>query len=296
MLSEKISSDFPYESQYLDVDGSKIHYIEKGSGDPILLLHGMPTSSYIWRNIIPHVATLGRCIAPDLIGMGKSDKPDIQYSIFDHIRYIDKFIESLNLKNIILILHGWGSIIGLDYAMRHEKNCKGLVFYEAYLRTLDGDYLSLPYQEQLYELQENNFDIVANGAHFVDQILPQLVLRSLTQEEMYYYRKPFEAHGSGKPLKQYVQEILPNNEKLNKLINNYSEKLQKSDLPKLMLYSVPGFITTIATIMWAKEHLTHLEIADIGEAMHCAQETNPDEMGETISIWLQGVEQSAGID
>lgn len=292
MFSEKISSEFPYESHYLNIDGSKIHYIEKGSGDPILLLHGMPTSSYLWRNIIPHLATLGRCIAPDLIGMGKSDKPDIQYSIVDHIHYIDKFIESLNLKNITLIMHGWGSIIGLNYAMHHEKNCKGLVFYEAYLRTLEGDYLSLPYQEQLYELQENNFDIVANGAHFVEQILPQLVLRDLTQEEMYYYRKPFEAEGAGKPLKQYVQEISSDNQQLNKLINDYSEKLKKSKLPKLMLYSVPGFITTIATVMWAKEHLTQLEIADIGEAMHCAQETNPDTMGETISVWLQGVEQS----
>jgi haloalkane dehalogenase len=296
MLSETISSDFPYESHYQDVDGSKIHYIEKGSGDPILLLHGMPTSSYIWRNIIPHLATLGRCIAPDLIGMGQSDKPDIQYSIFDHIRYIEKFIESLNLTNITLIMHGWGSIIGMDYAMRHEKNCKGLVFYEAYLRALDGEYLSLPYQEQLYELQENNIDIAANGALFVDQILPQLVLRSLTQKEISHYRRPFETAGSGRPLQQYVQEILPNNnEKLNALINAYSEKLQKSALPKLMLYSVPGFITTIATVMWAKEHLTHIEIVEIGEAMHYAQETNPDVMGETISIWLQGVEQSAAL-
>jgi haloalkane dehalogenase len=293
MLSEKISSDFPYESHFVEIDGSKLHYIEKGSGDPILLLHGMPTSSYIWRNIIPHLATLGRCIAPDLIGMGQSDKPNIQYSIFDHIRYINTFIESLGLKNITLIMHGWGSIIGLNYAMNHEKNCKGLVLYEAYLRTLDGEYLSLPYQEQLYELQENHFDIVANGAHFVDQVLPQLVLRALTQDEMNRYRKPFEGEGSGKPLQQYVQEILPNNsEKLNQLINDYSEKLRKSKLPKLMLYSVPGFITTIATIMWAKEHLNPLEIADIGEALHCAQETNPDTMGETISVWLQGVEQS----
>jgi haloalkane dehalogenase len=294
MLSEKISSDFPYQSHYMDVLGSKIHYIEQGSGDPILFLHGMPTSSYLWRNIIPHLAPLGRCIAPDLVGMGKSSKPDIEYSITDHISYIDAFIQSLQLKNVTLIMHGWGSIIGIDYAMRHEKNCKALVFYESYLRSLNDDYLSLPYQEQLYEFQENSFDIVADGARFVDQVMPQLVLRPLTQEEMRYYREPFAVQGSGQPLMQYVNEILPSKDaKINQLITANLNKLVKSKLPKLLLYSVPGFITTIATVMWAKEHLSNLEIADIGEALHCAQETTPDTMGETISVWLQGVEQSS---
>src|SRR5689334_16406101 len=100
-MSNKISTDFPYQSHYIEINNSKIHYIEEGKGDPILFLHGIPTSSYVWRNIIPHLATLGRCIAPDLIGMGKSDKPPIEYSIFDHINYIEKFIEKQNLKNIL---------------------------------------------------------------------------------------------------------------------------------------------------------------------------------------------------
>lgn len=292
MLNERIPSDFPYESHYVDIHGSKMHYIEEGFGDPILLLHGMPTSSYLWRNIIPHLVPLGRCIAVDLIGMGKSDKPNIEYTIEDHIKYVEKFIETLNLKNITLIMHGWGSIMGIHYAMHHEKNCKGLIFYEAYLRPLKNEDLSLPYQEQLYELQENSFDIVANGAHFVDQFLPPMVLRSLTQEELQNYRAPFVSAGTGKPLNQYVQEILPeNSKKIDKIISDYSHQLMKSTLPKLMLYSIPGFITTIATVIWAKEHLSQLEIVDIGEALHCAQETNPDIMGETMSIWLQGVEQ-----
>jgi haloalkane dehalogenase len=292
MLSERIPSDFPYESHYVDIHGSKMHYIEEGIGDPILLLHGMPTSSYLWRNIIPHLISLGRCIAVDLIGMGKSDKPDIEYSIEDHIKYIETFIETLNLKKVTFIMHGWGSIIGLRYAMQHEKNCKGLVFYEAYLQPLNNNNLSLPYQEQLYEIQENSYDITTDGARFVSQFLPQMVLRALTEEEMQNYCEPFVLSGTGKPLNQYAQEILPdNNKKLNSIIEDYSRQLMKSSLPKLMLYSVPGFITTIATVMWAKEHLTNLEIIDIGEALHCAQETNPDVMGETISIWLQGVEQ-----
>src|SRR5580700_8614975 len=115
-------------SKFIEVNGSKIHYTETGEGDPILFLHGMPASHYLWRNIIPHLAPLGRCIAPDLIGFGRSDKPEINYSIKDHISYIEKFIDALNLKhNLTIIMHGFGSIIGFDYAMRHQAACKGLV-------------------------------------------------------------------------------------------------------------------------------------------------------------------------
>src|SRR3984957_20048967 len=131
----QISAADPHPRKKLELINTWISYADTGAGDPILFLHGMPTSSYLWRNIIPHLDSLGRCIAPDLIGMGKSDKPDIEYSIFDHLKYIEKFIETLNLKNIILVVHGWGSVIGLHYAMNHEANCKGIVCYESYLRT-----------------------------------------------------------------------------------------------------------------------------------------------------------------
>ncbi|MEO8401339.1 MAG: haloalkane dehalogenase [Gammaproteobacteria bacterium] len=296
MTQEIISTDFPYDSHFVDVYGSKMHYIEEGTGDPILFLHGIPTSSYLWRNVIPHLASLGRCIAPDLIGFGKSDKPDIEYSVFDHIKYIDKFIETLKLDRITLVMHGWGSIVGFDYAMRHEDQCKGLAFYEAYLRPMNGSDLSLPYQEQILSWQgeENVNDLIMNGAHFIEKTLPQGIMRSLSEGEMRYYLEPFKQKGSGKPLNQYLQD-LPHGDsqsKVNKLIAEYSKKLIKSSLPKLMLYTVPGFITTIATAMWAKEHLSNFEIADIGEELHYAQESNPELMGETISVWLQGVEQA----
>ena len=296
MAKAERSMDFPYQSHYLDVDGSKIHYIEEGQGDPILFLHGIPTSSYLWRNVIPHLATLGRCIAPDLIGMGKSGKPDIEYTIEDHIRYIEKFIEKMGLKRITLVMHGWGSIIGLDYAMRHENNCKGLVFYEAYLRPFSAEDISLPFQEQLTMLQDqdNNFDATMNGRLFVDEVLSQCMLEPLKNAEMDYYREPFAKNGTAKPLHQYLQELPRGDKKskVDKLIAEYSKKLAKSKLPKLMLYSVPGFITTIATAMWAKEHIPNLELIDVGEALHYAQESNPTLMGEAISVWLQAVEQT----
>lgn len=298
MINERISGKFSYPSKYIDVYGSKMHYVEAGEGDPILLLHGIPTSNYIWRNIIPHLSPLGRCIAPDLIGLGRSDKPQIAYTVFDHIKYIEKFIETLELEHIILVMHGWGSVIGFDYAMRHERNCKGLAFYEAFLRSLDHEEEeALPFQEQLFELQseQSTHDLVMNGIAFVDKIIPQNVMRKLSEEEMQNYREPFTKRGSEKPILQYLKD-LPTSEgksKIDKLISDYTMKLTKSPLPKLMLYSVPGFITTIATVMWAKEHLPKLEIVDIGEELHLAQESNPTLIGETISVWIQTIEQNA---
>lgn len=283
-------------SHTVNVLGSSMHYLEQGSGDPIVFLHGIPTSSYLWRNIIPYLAPLGRCIAPDLIGMGKSAKPDIAYSFADHIRYIEKFIETLNLKRITFVMHGWGSIIGFDYAMRHETNCKGLAFYEAYLRPFANGDISLPFQEQMTRLQEqeNSYDFITNGIDFVDKVLPQGMMRPLTEEEMRHYREPFFSEGAGKPLHQYLKEM-PNGDgksTIDKFIADYAKKLTQSKLPKLMLYSVPGFVTTMATAMWAKENLPRLEIIDIGEELHYAQESNPSLMGESISAWLQGIEQS----
>lgn len=284
-----------YESKFLNVYDSKMHYLEAGEGDPILFLHGIPTSSHIWRNIIPCLAPLGRCIAPDLIGFGESAKPDIEYSITDHIRYIEKFIETLGLHKITLVTHGWGSVIGFDYAMRHEDNCVGLVFYEAFLRSENGNDLSLPYREQLVNWQEMDafLDASASGTSYVDRILPQLIMRSLSESEMEAYRKPFTLPGSGKPIVQYLKElpIGNGNGKADAVIAAYSKKLCHSMLPKLMLYSIPGFITTIATAMWAKENFPNLEIIDIGEELHLGQESFPDLIGKTISAWIQSVEQ-----
>lgn len=284
-----------YQSHYVSIDGSKVHYIEQGEGDPILFLHGIPTSSYLWRKIIPYVSTLGRCIAPDLIGLGKSDKPNINYTITDHIAYMEKFIDLLKLKNITLVMHGWGSIIGFDYAMRHEKNCKGLVFYEAYLRPFQMDDISLPYQEQINLFQNPDIEeLILNSSYFVDKVIPQCMISPLKDDEMNHYREPFMKTGTGKALIQYLQEIPKGDKKgkVDQIIETYSKKLTESSLPKLMLYSVPGFITTIATAIWAKEHLPNLEIVEVGEDLHYAQESNPELMGETISVWLQGVEQN----
>lgn len=284
------------QNKLVEVKGSKMHYREAGEGQPILFLHGVPTSSYIWRNIIPHLSNLGTCIAPDLIGFGESDKPNIRYTINEHIAYIEAFIDALDLTNITLVMHGWGSVIGFDYAMRHEKNCNGLVFYEAFMRSPGEHELSLPYQEQLISLQsnENAFDLAKNGMNFIDHIIPQSVLRTLNVDELAAYRQPFTTPGSGKPIQQYLKELPDggSQEGADQLIENYTKLLTQSSLPKLMMYSVPGFITTLDTAMWAKQSLPNLEIVDLGEELHLAQESCPELMAESISIWLQALEQA----
>ena len=299
MTTERISTQFNFPSQFVDIYGSKMHYVEAGVGDPILLLHGIPTSNYLWRNVIPHLTPLGRVIAPDLIGFGKSDKPDIQYSISDHIKYIEKLIEALELEYIVYVMHGWGSVIGLDIAMRQQANCKGLAFYEAFLRTSDRNIdleIALPFQEQIVELQETEeaTNTVTAGINYIDKMIPSSIMRELSEDEMSPYREPFLKQGSAKPIRQYIKDLSASNdkEKIDKLIAGYTEKLTHSQIPKLLLYSVPGFVTTIATVMWAKEHLPKLEIVDIGEELHLAQESNPTLIGEAISVWIQTIEQN----
>ena len=155
--------------------------------------------------------------------------------------------------------------------------------------------MSLPFQEQIVALQGQGdiYDLVVNGTFFIDNVLPQNIMSNIGDDDMQAYRQPFMQTGAGKPIVQYLKELLQDNDKhkVNALIEHYTEKLTYSKVPKLMLYSLPGFITTIATVMWAKSHLPNLEVVEIGEELHLAQESSPEIMGETMSAWLQGVEQ-----
>ncbi|MEM1244330.1 MAG: haloalkane dehalogenase [Pseudomonadota bacterium] len=289
-----ISCEFPYKANFIEVLGSKMHYVDEGEGDPIVFLHGIPTWSYLWRNIIPFLSKSARCIAPDLIGLGKSEKPNIAYRIFDHIRYITEFIDKLGLKNITFVVHGWGSIIGFEYARQHEQNIKGLAFLESHIRPVtDWSMVSLPVQElsTVLNTPDGGYDVIMNSNYFVNKVLPSGVLRKLTEEELQHYREPFMKTGSCKPLWQYLKDLPLGNgpNDVVELIANYSQWLQLTNLPKLMLYAVPGFITTISTVQWARDHLSKLILVDVGDALHYAQETKPDVIGEEINNWYKSL-------
>ncbi len=286
-----ISAEFPFESKFININDSRIHYIEQGTGDPILFLHGMATSNYLWRNIIPGMSNYGRCIAPDLIGMGKSDKPDIAYRIFDYIRYIEQFIQALDLRNITLVLHGWGSLIGFDYARRHEGNIKALAFVEAYIRVLSAEMLTMPAQELLALLKhsEYGYKAIIEDNYLLQKVLPAIILRKLKPAELDYYKAAFPTPESRNLLWQYIQDLPIDGgaQDVCELLSDCSNWLQKTQLPKIMLYAIPGFVTPMSNVDWAAKHLPNLSIVDLGEAYHCPQETNPAVFSEALSEWYE---------
>lgn len=279
-------------SHFISVKGSNMHYDEMGSGDPILFLHGIPTSGYLWRHIMPALSSQARCIAPDLIGMGQSDKPDIDYRVFDHIAYIEAFIDALKLKNITLVLHGWGSVIGFDYASRHEKNIKAIAFYESHLQPVTHwDQLSLPVQQfaTLLNRPGASYRAVIKQNYFIEKLLPRSVIRPLTSEEIAHYRAPFTTPESRKPLWQYVNDLPLGKgpDEVVNLIQHYSTWLQKTKIPKLLLYAIPGFMTTIQDVQWARDHFPNIQIAPLDDALHLAQESVPEQFSAALLKWYE---------
>ena len=289
-----ISTDFPFTSRYVEVAGSRIHYVEEGEGDPILFLHGQPTSSYLWRNIIPHVTSLGRAIAPDLIGMGKSDKPDIEYSFFDHVKYVEGFIEKMGLKNITLVIHDWGSALGFYYAMRHPENLKGLAFMEAILAPIpswDGFPEEIKEMFQAFRTPEVGWDLIVNQNIFVEQVLPGLVAREMSQAEMDHYREPFIEPSSRKPVWRWPNEIpiAGDPPEVVEAVSAYNQWLQQSDLPKLLFYGAPGILGSPQMVEWSIQNLKNLKTVDIGAGIHFLQEDNPDLIGSELAKWYQSL-------
>ncbi len=287
--------DFPYTYQFVDVLQSKLAYIEHGKGDPILFLHGVPTSSYLWRNVIPYVATVGRCLSLDLIGFGQSGKPDIDYSIQDHLAYLTAFMDKLALEDVTLVMHGWGSVCGFAYAMQNPSRIKKLAFYESHIRPmLNWNMMALPVQEFARGLKsiEDLENKILHSDYFMEKMFPIANMRQLSAEEISYYKAPFQSASDRRPLITYMREVpwLGQNMESIDFISHYSEQLVQSSIPKLLMFAIPGFITTIDMVTWAKENLSHLTLCDLGDAMHYAQETNPELMGKILAVWIQSID------
>ncbi len=287
-----VSPDFPYESKYIEVLGSKMHYIEAGEGDPILFLHGNPTSSYLWRNVIPHLSGQGRCIAPDMMGFGKSDKPDIEYRVFDQIKYIEAFIEALDLKNITLVMHDWGSAIGLNYAMAHQDNVEALAMMEAHLRPIPTwqDFAADPQMIEGFKAFRTpglGEQLVIEQNMFVEQVLPGAIKRFLTEEEFDAYQAPFAKAEDRKPLLQLPRDIPVEGEPADtfEMFSNYSRKMTKSQIPKLLLYFDGGIIVKEAELEFAKNNFPNLTTVKVKDSIHFVQEDDPDGIGKAIADW-----------
>lgn len=282
---------------YVEVLGSKIAYVDTGTsaaGAPtVVFLHGNPTSSYLWRNIIPHVAPSFRCVAPDLIGFGDSDKPDIGYRVEDHARYVQAFFEALALDDVVLVLHDWGSALGLDWARRHPGQVRGLALME-FLPPVPTWLDLIP---RAYEFFKSFRDpvlgrsLIIDGNAFVERGLPGGVVRALTPEEMAEYRRPFVEPKHREPVYRFPNELpiagTPSN--VYAMAVAYHDWLLASELPKLFFHASPGIFIPPDKAAFYRQHLKHCTAVDLGAGAHYLQEDHPDEIGRALAVWLPKV-------
>lgn len=291
-----ISAAFPYQRQRRRVLGREMAYVEVGQGDPIVLLHGNPTSSYLWRNVLPHLQPLGRCIAPDLIGMGDSDKlPDSgpgSYRFVEHRRYLDALLESLDVREkVTLVIHDWGSALGFDWANRHRGAMKGIAFMEAIVAPQGKDHWDKMGMRQALEAvrSEAGETMVLENNYFIEEILPKAVLRKLSDEEMAAYRRPFAEPGEGRrPTLTFPREIPIDGEPadVHAIATEYANWLGASNVPKLFLKAEPGAILAgdaLVNLVRGWPALTEKTIAGV----HFVQEDSPDEIGRAIAGWMK---------
>jgi haloalkane dehalogenase len=284
-------SAFPFESRYADVLGSRMHYVDVGEGDPIVFLHGNPTSSYLWRNIIPHLQGQGRCIAPDLIGMGKSDKPDLDYTYDDHYRYLCAFIDGLELdRPVTLVIHDWGSALGFRWAMDHADRVKGIAFMEATIRPLSMDQLtpSLKVGMRMFRAPYIGGFLISVLNIFLRVMLSDLTDAKMSPEALAYYRSAYPTIASRKAVRVWPQEVPFDGAPANNLavFEAYGCYLASTDIPKLMFFVNDGVAIQEPELAWAKENLSNLEVVDLGEGRHFIQETHPVRIGTEISRWF----------
>jgi len=289
-------SDFstaPLSKEFIEVDGKNMAFHQTGKGIPVVFLHGNPTSSYLWRNIIPFVSGNARCIAPDLIGMGDSDKlvkiNNDSYRFFQHRQYLDGFLDFIELKNkVILVVHDWGSALGFDWANRNQDCIAGIIYMEAIVR---------PFSWQEWpDASESIFkgfrssageEMILKKNLFVEAVLPGSIIRKLNDEEMEEYRRPFILPEHRIPTLKWPREIPINGDPKDvaEVVSDYAEWLSTSDIPKLFIDAEPGAILIGEHRDFCRNWPNQIEIKVTGS--HFIQEDSPYEIGKAISEWIK---------
>lgn len=273
----------------LDIEMS---YVDLGEGDPIVFLHGNPTSSYLWRNIIPYVSKMGQCLAPDLIGMGKSGKsPNNAYFFDDHMQYLDSWFETLNLtKNVTLVLHDWGSVLGFYWAFRNQEKVKAIIYMEAIVQPLLWSDFTNGRDAIFRALRSERGDqMIFADNFFIEMILPKSIMRKLTNAEMDTYREPFNNRESRLPTLIFPREIPIEGEPTNivDIVNEYGNWLSMSQIPKLLIKAEPGALLTGRAIDFCRTWPNQKEVSVKG--IHYIQEDSPIEIGVAIQDFIAGI-------
>jgi haloalkane dehalogenase len=281
--------------QRLEILGQTMAYVDVGAGDPIVLLHGNPTSSYLWRNVLPHLSGLGRCIAPDLIGMGDSAKlPDsgpTSYTFVEHRRYLDALLERLGVRErVTLVVHDWGSALGFDWANRHRAAIRGIAYMEAIVQPVTWAELPADFRPGFGALRSPAGEaLVLDQNIFIEQALPGSVLRQLTPEELAEYRRPFTQPGEGRrPMLSWPRQIPIDGEPADvvAIVRAYADWLATSQVPKLFVKGEPGAILSAgAALDFCRRWPVQTEVSVPG--IHFLQEDAPDAIGRAIADWLR---------
>ena len=295
-MSQSISANDPYERKRVAVLDSELAYVDTGSGDPVVFLHGNPTSSYLWRNIIAEVEGRARCLAPDLIGMGDSGRnPAGSYRFVDHARYLDAWFDAVGLgqhtKNVTLVVHDWGSALGFHWACRHQDSIKALVYMEAIVCPLTWETFPEAARKVFQGFRSPaGEEMVLQNNVFVERVLPGSVVRTLTEEEMAVYRKPYTEPGeSRRPTLTWPRQIPIEGEPPDvvEIVEQYGQWLSTSDVPKLFVNADPGALLTGPQREYCRTWPNQKEITVTGS--HFIQEDAPQEIGQAIVDLLRGL-------
>ncbi len=275
------------------IKGKKMAYVDLGEGDPIVFLHGNPTSSYLWRNIIPHLQNQGRCIAPDLIGMGDSEKlspsgPD-SYRFVEHREYLHALLDQIGVKeNVTLVIHDWGSALGFDWANQHRDAVKGIAYMEAIVQPVTWAEWPKAATDIFKGFRSpKGEEMVLEQNFFIEGVLPTSIMRKLSDEEMNEYRRPFANAGEDRrPTLTWPRQIPIEGEPadVREIVENYGAWLKTSKVPKLFFNAEPGAILRGEQRDFCRSWPNQKEITIQG--IHFVQEDSADEIGEGIAAWL----------
>ena len=283
----------PLSKQYKTVNGKQVAYHDVGTGDSVVFLHGNPTSSYLWRDIVPHVSGQARCVVPDLIGQGDSDKLDDpgpgSYTFVEHREYLDGLLDQLDLgDNITLVIHDWGSALGFDWANRHRDRVAGITYMEAIVRPVTWDEWPEAAVGIFRSMRSDaGEEMVLSKNLFVEAILPSSIIRKLSEEEMNEYRRPFANVGEDRrPTLTWPRQIPLGGEPADvvEIVQSYADWLSVSDLPKLFINAEPGTILTGPQREFVRTWPNQTEVTVAG--IHFIQEDSPDEIGQAVSSWM----------
>ena len=281
-----------WPKKYVSVNGKTMGYVEMGEGDPIVFQHGNPTSSYLWRNVMPHLQDQGRCIAIDLIGMGDSDKLEAsgpeRYTFEEHRHYLDGALEALGVShNVTWVIHDWGSALGFDWSNRHRDAVVGIAYMEGIVRPVTWEEWPEAARGVFQGLRSPaGEEMILEKNVFVERVLPGSVLRSLNEEEMTVYRRPFAERGEGRrPTLTWPRQIPIEGEPVavHSIVSDYADWLAESSVPKLFVNADPGAILIGAQREFCRSWPNQEEVTVTGN--HFLQEDSPDEIGGAIADW-----------